>query len=447
MLRENTISRQIPIAPLVTFRVLFGLMMVFGTARFYFKGWIYDLYILPKYHFTYYGFDWVKPLPEQGMYMLFALLFCSALFILLGLFYRISTIVFFTLFTYVELIDKTTYLNHYYFVSLIAFLLIFLPANRRFSIDATWLGKKSSHLVPAWTINILKFQLFVVYFFAGLAKLNADWLYHALPLKIWLPASSHLPLIGPLLKYEITAYLFSWGGALYDLTIVFFLLNKRTRGMAFLSVVIFHTLTGFLFPIGMFPYIMTVSVLIFFSASFHENILRAGERLFRVSARLATESRFKLGKAVSAVLVFYCIIQIVFPLRFMLYPGNLFWNEEGYRFSWRVMLMEKMGSTTFKITDPNSKNTAIIGNYDYLTRLQEKEMSSQPDMILQFAQYLKDEFQEKGIENPIVTVESQVTLNGRKSQPFINKSTNLAAQKEGWEHKNWILPFKDDQLN
>jgi hypothetical protein len=444
VLKERIISHQIPIAPLVTFRVLFGLMMAFSVARFYFKGWIYDLYVLPKYHFTYYGFDWIKPFSEAGMYAVFVVLFCVAIFIAFGFLYRISAITFFLLFTYVELIDKTTYLNHYYFVSLIAFLLIFLPANKRFSIDATLLRRGHSHRVPAWTINILKFQLFIVYFYAGLAKLNADWMLHALPLKIWLPASSHLPLIGPLLKYELTAYIFSWGGAIYDLTIPFFLMNRKTRGWAFLTVVVFHMLTATLFPIGMFPYIMTISVLIFFSSSFHETLIRTAERLLNLKTRLSNDRRFIIGKVFSLVLVFYCIIQIVFPLRFLAYPGNLFWHEEGYRFSWRVMLMEKMGNATFSVTDPVTQNTAIISNYEYLTSLQEKQMSTQPDMILQFAQLIKDDYEARGISNPIVKVDAQVTLNGRKSRPFIERSVNLAEHEEGWEHKTWVLPIENN---
>ncbi|MFY0599160.1 MAG: HTTM domain-containing protein [Cyclobacteriaceae bacterium] len=422
-------------------------MMAIGVARFYFKGWIYDLYVSPQYHFTYYGFDWVKPLSETGMYTVFALMFCAAIFITLGFLYRISAITFFLLFTYVELIDKTTYLNHYYFVSLVAFLLIFLPANRRFSLDANLLKRGHINSVPAWTINILKFQLFIVYFYAGVAKLNADWMIHALPLKIWLPASSHLPVIGSLLTYEWAAYIFSWGGAIYDLTIVFFLLNSRTRGLAFISVVIFHSLTAVLFPIGMFPYIMTLSVLIFFSSSFHENILRIAERLLKAKPLFPSEGRFRLGKTFSIILILNAMIQVIFPLRFALYPGNLFWHEQGYRFSWRVMLMEKMGNTSFKVTDPQSHNTAFVANYEYLTPLQEKQMSTQPDMILQFAQHLKEDFEAKGIKNPIVTVDCKVTLNGRKSRLFIDKNINLADQSEGWNHKSWILPFDTEYLS
>ncbi|NIP24426.1 MAG: HTTM domain-containing protein, partial [Phycisphaerae bacterium] len=128
--------------------------------------------------------------------------------------------------------------------------------------------------VPAWTINIFKLQLGLVYFFAGVAKLNPDWLLNAMPLQIWLPANADLPIVGPLLEYTASAYIFSWAGAFYDLTIAFFLLWKRTRILAYVAVIGFHMFTWFLFQIGMFPFIMILCTLIFFSADFHKKVIR-----------------------------------------------------------------------------------------------------------------------------------------------------------------------------
>ena len=178
------------ITPLLTFRVLFGFVMTLGIIRFLAKGWVEQLYITPKFFFTYDGFSWIKPLGSIEMYALFTLLLLSAIGIFLGFFYRVSTIIFFLLFTYVELIDKTNYLNHYYFVSLISFYLIFLPAHRNLSLDRYFGRVSPSNFIPRWNIDILKIQLGIVYFFAGIAKLNSDWILHALPLKIWLPSES-----------------------------------------------------------------------------------------------------------------------------------------------------------------------------------------------------------------------------------------------------------------
>ena len=192
----TAINKPVSITPLVRFRVVFGLLMFASLIRFWIRGWIDTVYIAPSFHFSYSGFEWIKTLGDPGMYILFLLVIIAALFIALGFFYRIAAIVFFLGFTYIELIDVTTYLNHYYFISLVAFLMIWLPANRKFSLDVHFKQILPAEGVPAWTIGIIRFQLAVVYIFAGLAKLNYDWLIEAQPMKTWLPAKSHLPIVG-----------------------------------------------------------------------------------------------------------------------------------------------------------------------------------------------------------------------------------------------------------
>lgn len=441
------------IAPLAVFRSLFGFIMLISILRFVLKGWVKALYIDPVYYFTFYGFEWVKPLGATGMYLVFATMAISALMVMVGYRYRFAAILFFLTFTYVELIDKSNYLNHYYFVSIVAFLLILLPANRSFSIDSHMKPSIRVDKVPRWTILIIQLQLAIVYFYAGAAKLNSDWMLEAMPLKIWLPAHSHLPIIGGLMDLEITAYLFSWAGAIYDLTIVFFLLYNRTRPFAYAAVVIFHLTTALLFPIGMFPYIMVLATLIFFPPDFHQKLISTIRAWFN-SGQLSdpSESRvlnktmvYKTGasRILGLVLGVHFMIQLLLPLRSWAYTGELFWTEQGYRFSWRVMLMEKAGMAVFHVTDPETNRIWEVANYQYLTPNQEKMMATQPDMILQFAKFLEQELSAEGHDNLQINVESYVTLNGRRSQPFIDPAVDLTQLKDGWQNKPWILPMKE----
>ena len=448
---KKHIFHPLSIAPLITFRVLFGFIMLVSIIRFAYRGWIYELYIEPKYFFTFLGFEWVQPLGAVGMYTIFGVMAISALAIMLGGFYRTATIVFFLSFSYVELIDKSNYLNHYYFVSIMSFLLIFVPAHRSFSLDVLRKPQLALKNVPAWTINIFKLQLVIVYFYAGLAKLNPDWLLNAMPLKIWLPSKSHLPLIGWVFNYEWSAYVFSWFGAIYDLTVAFFLLNRFTRIWAYAAVLAFHIMTAILFQIGMFPYIMMLLTLIFFSASFHEKLLNGIRQVFGFTALFSKEegimeinSAKSQPKWILTLLIPFMLFQIVFPFRYVLYPGNLFWTEQGYRFSWRVMLMEKAGYAVFHVRDAASEKREQVRNYDYLTQNQEKMMSTQPDMILQFAHIIRDDYKNKGFIDPVVTVESYVTLNGRRSKPLIDPNVNLAAIENSIWHKDWILPLEKE---
>lgn len=435
-------------APLAAFRILFGILMLVSTIRFWHHGWIEKFYINPIFHFKYYGFEFVT-VPGSYTYLLFIALAICCVLISLGYKYRISITLFFILFTYIELMDKTTYLNHYYFISVLSFLLIFLPANVYFSIDAKKNPTISFEYIPKWTIDSIKFLLFIVYFYAGLAKLNKDWLLEALPLKIWLPSKYSIPVLGDFMHYDWIHYLFSWSGAVYDLTIVFFLLYNRTRKFAFIVVIIFHVLTRVLFEIGMFPYIMIMVTLIFFEAPIHKKILTFISKIFGTnlisfdnSKSFSYKNHIREYLAVSIVCLFM-LFQVVFPFRHLSYPGNLFWTEQGYRFSWRVMLMEKAGYAQFEIVNSETGSRFYVNNRDFLSTFQEKQMSTQADFILEYGQYLGEHFKSQGHENVQVFVESYVSLNGRASRKYIDPKIDLMGINVDLKHKTWILPYHE----
>jgi hypothetical protein len=435
-------------APLAIFRLFFGFMMFASIVRFWANGWIEKLYLTPKFQFSYLGFSWIKPIGDYT-YLLFIICGVSAVFVAIGYKYRIAIIIFFLSFLYIELMDKTTYLNHYYFISIVSFLLLFLPANAYFSVDA-FLRKKQYQQIPKWTIDSLKLMLFIIYLSAGFVKLNSDWLFRAMPLKIWLPSKYDLPFIGEnLMQQNWFHFAMSWSGMLYDLTIPFLLMYKRTRFVAFLFVIFFHVFTRVLFPIGMFPFIMIVSALIFFDATLHHKIINFIRKYIlksKTTLLLATNFYFsKLkSKVILALFTVFFIVQILLPWRSVLYPGELFWTEEGYRFSWRVMLMEKAGSTNFKIVNLDTGAYFRVHNTDFLTAFQEKQMSYQPDFILEYAHFLGDHFTKQGHKNVGVFAESYVALNGRLSTRFIDKKVDLYQQKASFKHKKWILPFKSE---
>lgn len=416
--------------------------MAVSVLRFILNGWIEQFYIQPEFHFKYFGFHWVTDPGVTGLYILFSLMVVSSLLVMIGYKYRIAAITFFLTFTYVELIDITYYLNHYYFVSVVSFIMIFLPADRYFAIDTKKKGAISS--IPKWMILFLQLQLFIVYFYAGLAKLNYDWLVNAMPLKIWLPAHSDLPVIGSLMTKEITAYIFSWFGALYDLTIPFLLFYRKTRWIAYFFVVVFHLMTALLFQIGMFPYVMILLTLVFFREDLHEKWLNKFRNIFKTNYSKNTHSyRPVININFIVAIVTFVMLELFIPFRYLLYPGNLFWSEEGYRFSWRVMLMEKAGTSFFYVTDSRTGKTIEVNNSKYLTRDQEKQMSTQPDLILQFAHFIEKEYSIMGFENPEVRTETYVTLNGRRSKLLINPKVDLTKIEDSFAHKDWILDYED----
>lgn len=423
----------------------FGFLMLASILRFMAKGWVYDMYIKPKLFFPYYGFEWVKPLGETGMYALFIALAVAALFIALGFLYRCSALLFFLGFTYVELIDKTNYLNHYYFISIASFLIIFLPANRYFSIDSLLNKKIAATYTPNYFILIIKFQVFIVYFFAGLAKINYDWLFNAQPLKIWLPAHSEMPLIGNLLSKEWIAYFFSWFGCVYDLLIPFFLFIPRFVKPAYFFVIVFHLATSLFFNIGMFPYIMICLTTIFFTENFHIKIIQSIKKIFKRSLndnQITFLPKPSLLKPFIFIVTLHFVIQLILPFRYLMYPGNLYWTEQGYRFSWRVMLMEKAGTAFFYVHDRTSGGEIEVDNKKYLTYMQEKMMATQPDMMIDYAKFLKTEFIKQGLKDPIIRAQSYVTLNGSGSREFIDPQVDLSVQSNSFlKNKTWVKKY------
>ncbi len=440
--------KPVHLAPLAVFRMAFGILMLASVLRFISKGWVYDMYIKPKVFFPYYGFEWISPLHGNAMYFVFALMALAALFIALGYFYRISTLLFFLLFTYVELIDKTNYLNHYYFISITSFILIFLPANRYFSRDVVRRKNIEATHTPNYFILAIKFQVFIVYFFAGIAKINPDWLLHAQPLKIWLPAHSEMPLIGNLLTKEWLAFAFSWFGCIYDLVIPFLLFIPRFVKPAYFFVIVFHLATSLFFNIGMFPYIMITLTTIFFTENFHIRIIEklrsfTGKRSINEVSVTYVPNPVTL-KILSILFILHFTIQLVLPFRYILYPGNLYWTEQGYRFSWRVMLMEKAGTAFFYVREKSTGKEIEVSNSDYLTPMQEKMMATQPDMLIDYAHFLKKEFLKKGIRQPEIVVESYVTLNGKASRLIVDKTTDLSLEEDNFKPKKWVLPFKEN---
>lgn len=439
-------------------RIALGLLLLLGLVRFVARGWVREFYITPRYFFTYYDFEWVRPLPGWAMYAVFGGLLLATALVALGAWYRVSIAALFIGFTYVELLDKTNYLNHYYFISLLLLLLCWLPLSATWSVDAARHPDRAGHfgLAPELALTLLRLQVGLVYFFAGVAKLKASWLLEAQPLRLWLASHGGWPVIGPLLEQTWVAYAGSWFGMLFDLTVPFWLLWRKSRPYAYAVVVVFHVLTWLLFYIGMFPWIMMVAALVFFEPETHQRILlgfgRALSRFYGLvsgvgyqasgirQSQCLTPDAERPNPAQYIFLVLFFGFQLLFPFRYLLYPGNPLWTEQGYRFSWNVMLIEKSGFVEYTVreTGTGREFTAIPG--DYLSKQQVRMLSTQPDMILQFAHFLAAEYRRRGVRQPQVFAECYVALNGRSSRLLIDPRVDLAQQQESWGPKSWILP-------
>ena len=425
-------------------RTALGALICTGAIRFWARGWVEELLVNRGIRLTYYGFGWVPHPGELGCQLLLLVTALAGASMCIGWGGRWCIALAFVSFTWLELVEASTYLNHYYFVSALLLLLCFLPRLPR--VDRAWAGaREPDDEVPCGALWAVRVQVAAVYVYAGIAKLNSDWLLEAEPLRTWLMVRSELPLVGPLLGREATAHAFSFFGAVYDLTIVGWLSWRKSRPYAWFAVVVFHVMTAMLFRIGLFPWIMIALSTVFFEPDWPRRLLGrlrrwlggpASAPVRDATAGSASWSNWRFG-----VVLALLTSQLLLPLRQWMYPGNRLWHEQGFRFSWNVMLMEKVGHMEFRVRDAAGERAYTTDAEMLLTPLQRKMASTQPDLLLQVAHEVGRRARARGIIAPQVYADVWVALNGRRRQRFVDPSVDLMQVKDGFGPRTWLAPM------
>ncbi|MEM6527402.1 MAG: HTTM domain-containing protein [Chloroflexota bacterium] len=432
---NSYLNRPISVVPLVLFRITFGAIMIWEVWRYFHYNRIERYYMRPTTLFPYRGFEWLAPLPGDGMIWLFYALAVLAGCIMIGLFYRASTVLFFVAFTYIFLLDQAQYLNHFYLISLLSFILIFLPAGCAFSVDV-WAGMVSHQsMIPAWGLNWLRFQIAVPYVYGGFAKLNGDWL-RGEPMGMWLAARTDFPVIGRWFTADWAGLAFSYGGLLFDLLFVPLVLWHRTRWFAIALTTMFHLTNARLFNIGIFPWMMLAATVVFLPASWFRR---------RINAPLSP--RPQLRGVLVGVLAVYVALQLLIPLRHVAYPSNPSWSEAGHMFSWHMKLRSKDADTRFFAYAPESGRFWEVDATPYLTPRQHEQMSDHPEMIRHMAMYIGAELHEAHGEPIAVYAWAMVSLNGRLPQLMIDPSVDLTRTMLNWGENDWVLPLLQQNIH
>ena len=428
---RRRLSEPVDIASLVMARIMFGLLMLWMVVRYFGKGWIDKYWIEPEFHFRYFGFDWVTPWPGEGMYWHFLVLGILAVLITLGLFYRVAAFLFCLGYSYVFLLEQARYLNHAYLVCLVSFLMAVVPAHLAGSLDVKYGLHRRSDTVPAWCLWLLRFQIGVVYFFGGIAKINADWLAGE-PLRTWLSRRTDYPLIGFLFGEEAVVMGMAWGGMLFDLLIVPLLLCRGTRVAGFAGVLFFNLTNAVVFHIGIFPWLAIALSTVFFEPGWPRRYL-----VMRVDRTEMSVGTTRCSRMALAFLLVYVSWQLFLPLRHWLYPGNVSWTEEGHLYAWHMKLRSKSGRVRFYVKDQTGDEFKVDPR-DYLKSWQRRKMTVRPDMIHQFVYYLGDRLQEEDRQVVSIRVDARVSLNGRRRQRLLDPRVNLLAEPRSIWPSPWI---------
>lgn len=456
---RQQLFKPIDASSLAVFRIGFGLILFLDVIRYWNKGWISGQFIEPTFLFKFYGFSWVEPWSGDGMYFHFAFIGLTAFLIMIGAAYRIATILFTLSFTYVFLLDEAQYLNHFYLVILFAILLCVIPAHRAYSVDAWLRPKLRSATVPKWTLWLLRAQMEIMLLYAGLVKIIPDWLQLE-PLRMWLAEASidkDLPSwMDYLHSQDWAVAIAAYGVIVLHVVGAPLLLWKRTRLAIFCIYILFHLQNHFVFDIGIFPWFTIFASLLFFDPDWPKQIAQRFRIWFRKSKnetapRDSTSQSLSFydtplfqQKLIMIFLVLWITSQILIPLRHFLYPGNVAWTEEGQRFAWQMKLRDKKGIMKIIVVDYDERKVWDVDPREFLTRTQLHIMSGTPHMILQFAHFLEDFWeQEYGSTHIEIYITAYASLNGRKPELLIDPKRDLTEIERSLRHADWIMPMTE----
>ncbi|MGQ0635227.1 MAG: HTTM domain-containing protein [Planctomycetaceae bacterium] len=435
----GALFQPLDISSLIYFRIGFGLIMAWWTWDYLASGRMSNLCIEPKFHFTYYGLDWIRPWPSGGMYLHFAAMLLAALCIAAGLCYRAASVTVALGFTWFFLIDRTFYQNHYYLLALISWMMCIVPAHRNFSLDVfNGLTVRATDL-PAWSLGLVRFHLALPYFFGGIAKIDADWLAGE-PMRQVLALHAASSSVGHWLAEEWVVQFFKWGGLIFDMAVVPLLYWRRTRLPAFVLAVGFHLLNSQLFNIHVFPWFMIFATPMFFDPAWPRRVLRLPPSRPAARASAGWPDLSRTNRVCLGLLAAYCLFQVLWPLRSFVYEGNAGWTERGHYFAWRMMLRGKTSGLRYYITDPESGTTLNPDIREFISDEQSARFARDPEMILHLAHFLADRCRRHSGRRAQVRALVLTSLNGRKPELLIEPTVDLAAEPRGFRRRDWVRP-------
>ena len=432
---------------LAVFRIAFGLLMLGDVVFLLRGGWLTRFYIDRDILFPYFGLE-VPPLPAPCLHWLWALCGVCCVLVALGAFYRLAIWGFNAIFIYFFLLDQALYLNHFYMIALFGLLLGVTDAQRCWSVDRRLGRIRGSPDVPRWNLLILQFQVEVILIFAGLVKIEVDWL-RGEPLRTWMlerawsPFSDLFAIHWVTLAAPVLVILLHVVGAPL-------LLWSRTRLPVFLVYCVFHIANAHLFDIGVFPWMTIAATTILFAPDWPATLARrTGTVLARTRALLPRAPgwsirlrRFVFGPrdrsgpvqeafrplhpAALAALAVYALAQLWLPVRDSVFEGHVGWTEEGQKFSWRMMLYSGAGDGRFIVVMPDGR-ARIADTEAHLDPVQAYLVFTKPEMMLHYVHWLKARHAAEGTGPVRIYADVGKSVNGKPWRRFVDPNTDLAA--------------------
>ncbi len=101
----------------------------------------------------------------------------------------------------------------------------------------------------------------------------------------------------------------------------------------------------------------------------------------------------------------------------------------------------KVNAVRFIVTDRTTGRSEFANFLPWLTQRQCIKMVRDPEMLREFAHFLRRKYQEELRKDVEVRVVALCMLNGRKPQQLVDPDVDLSREPRRWLHQPWILPL------
>lgn len=441
------LSDRIDAASFAVVRISMGILLVYDAYK---KGPRYFATNADRdFTFRYEYFYW---LPEEvaWSYPLHLCWLVLSGFILIGFCYRLSCVLVTLLVTYGFLLREEFYLNHYYLLILVLMTMCVIPMHKTWSVDA-WMFRSRSHqgTMRRGYLTLMKAQIEIVLIYAGLVKLNWDWL-RLEPIRTWLMQRTDDVWYGAMWNTDIGLLLGSFGPVALHLFGAPLLLWKRTRLAVFVIYLVFHVTNHFIFHIGIFPWMTIALTTLFFDPDWPRRALNwlglHGAAAFQAAHARVYRSPIPVGALAWVFVAFaftWTSAQILLPLRHFLIAGEARWTDEGHRFAWRMKLLDREAPTPMMLVYlPERGELRVPLETNRLTSRQKRKYKTSSGMIRQYAKQLAGTYRTDAnpTEDIRVHVWSMKSVNNRKFHPFIDPKVDLVTSKyKFFGHDDWVI--------
>jgi vitamin K-dependent gamma-carboxylase len=423
-------------ASLAVVRMLLGLMLaweVIFRANIFFPP-------VTGFSFRYPYLEWLPDFPEMYIWFRGALVLCGLLLVA-GIWPRIASFVAAFLVAYGFLLVPEQYLNHIYLFWIYLFLMAFVPSNRNFALRLPFGLSPRPGNVRYIHLFLLKVQTEIVLVYAGLVKINADWLA-LVPLRSWLMIMREKLWYGALLDYDWIVAAANYGVIALHVLGAPLLFFKKTRLPIFIVYCVFHLTNHHTFYIGIFPWLTIAASTLFFEPDWPRTLLR------RIGIPLAggsppkAEAAPRWATAYTSFCMVWLVLQAIFPLRHYLYPGSVYWTDEGQRFSWAMMLTDRRSDVFWGIVHLPSKEQIVLIDFSKLLGPYYHKIATNPELTLQLAHTVARRFGAAG-EDVQVHVYDLVSWNFRPPKLLIDPTANLVAKQYSIWPADWLIRQND----